>query len=263
MDYIKSMSKSRETILAKIRRKRKSFLYGTLITGASAGGFKGCEMLRFELAATEILRCEGGYADDKKADQETKYGVTNPTLKLFKEKFPEEAKGFPETVKDISRTQAKKIMRVAFYEHYKINEIRNNSLSEMLLDAVYNHDYKTFRNFAKEGLIAVMQLRGEDIEKRPRNWKDVPPFLNDCTDKEQEAFYNAFVQARIDFFEQSGYIKKYKGLKKRAAKFAGKYRAYAQKAENVREKFAGGYLAEKRQNLSWETALRAMRQERT
>lgn len=108
-----------------------------------------------------------------------------------------------------------------------------------------------------------MRLRGEDIEKRPRNWKDVPPFLNDCTNKEQEAFYNAFVQARIDFFERSGYIKKYKGLKKRAAKFAGKYRAYAQKAENVREKFAGGYLAEKRQNLSWETALRAMRQERT
>lgn len=66
MDYIKFMSKSRETILAKIRRKRKSFLYGTLIAGASAGGFKGCEMLRFELAATEILRCEGGYADDKK-----------------------------------------------------------------------------------------------------------------------------------------------------------------------------------------------------
>lgn len=130
-------------------------------------------------------------------------------------------------------------MRVAFYEHYKINEIRNNSLSEMLLDAVYNHDYKTFRNFAKEGLIAVMQLRGEDIEKRPRNWKDVPPFLNDCTDKEQEAFYNAFVQRESTFSEQSGYIKKYKGLKKRAAKFAGKYRAYAQKAENVREKFAG------------------------
>lgn len=102
-------------------------------------------------------------------------------------------------------------MRVAFYEHYKINEIRNNSLSEMLLDAVYNHDYKTFRNFAKEGLIAVMRLRGEDIEKRPRNWKDVPPFLNDCTNKEQEAFYNAFVQARIDFFERSGYIKNIRG----------------------------------------------------
>lgn len=102
-------------------------------------------------------------------------------------------------------------MRVAFYEHYKINEICNNSLSEMLLDAIYNHDYKTFRNFAKEGLIAVMRLRGEDIEKRPRNWKDVPPFLNDCTNKEQEAFYNAFVQARIDFFERSGYIKNIRG----------------------------------------------------
>lgn len=257
------MSKSRETILAKIRRKRKSFLYGTLIAGASAGGFKGCETQHFDRAAIEILRCEGGYADDRKADQETKYGITNPTLKLFKEKFPEEAAGFPETVKDISIAQAKEIMRVAFYEHYKINEIRNGSLAEMLLDAVYNHDYETFRNFAKEGLIAVMKLRGEDVEKRPRNWKDIPPFLNKCTNKEQKAFYDAFVQARIEFFERSGYIKKYTGLKKRAAKFAGKYRACIQKAETVRDGFADGCLAEKQQTVSWEAALRAMRQERT
>ena len=116
-------------------------------------------------------------------------------------------------------------MRVAFYEHYKLNELHNASLSEMLLDAVYNHDYKTFRSFAKEGLIAVMKMRGEDIEKRPRNWKEIPPFLNNCSDKEQEAFYNAFVQARIDFFERKGYINKFKGLKKRARKFAGKYRS--------------------------------------
>lgn len=50
---------------------------------------------------------------------------------------------------------------------------------------------------------------------------------------------------RESTFRTERIYKKYKGLKKRAAKFAGKYRAYAQKAENVREKFAGGYLAEK------------------
>ena len=257
------MSKSRENILAKIRRRRKNFLYGTLIAGASVGGFKGYEMLRFELAAGEILRYEGGYANSKKIDQETKYGVTNPTLKQFKKKFPQEAEGFPEEVKDISRAQAKKIMRLAFYEHYKINEINNNSLSEMLLDAIYNHDYNTFRNFAKEGLIAVMKLRGENIDNRPRNWKDVPPFLNECTNKEQEAFYNAFVQARINFFERDGYIKKYKGLKKRAAKFVGKYRRYAQNTDDVREKFSGEYQAQKQQNISWNTALRVVQQERS
>ena len=225
IDYIMYMRKSRATILEKIRRNRKNFLYGTLIAGASLGGIKGYQALRFELAALEILKSEGGYDDGTKTDQETKFGITNPTLTDFKEKFPDEAKGFPESVKNLSLPQAKTIMRVAFYEHYKLNELHNASLSEMLLDAVYNHDYKTFRSFAKEGLIAVMKMRGEDIEKRPRNWKEIPLFLNNCSDKEQEAFYNAFVQARIDFFEKKGYINKFKGLKKRARKFVGKYRS--------------------------------------
>lgn len=225
IDYIMYMKNRRETILEKIRRNRKNFLYGTLIAGASLGGVKGYQALRFELAALEILKSEGGYDDGTKTDQETKYGVTNPTLADFKEKFPDEAKGFPENIKNLSLSQAKTIMRVAFYEHYKLNELNNASLSEMLLDAVYNHDYKTFRSFAKAGLIEVMKMRGENIENRPRNWKEIPPFLNACSNKEQEAFYNAFVQARIDFFERKGYINKFKGLKKRAKKFVGKYRS--------------------------------------
>ena len=99
IDYIMYMRKSRATILEKIRRNRKSFLYGTLIAGASLGGIKGYQVLRFELAALEILKSEGGYDDGTKTDQETKFGITNPTLTDFKEKFPDEAKGFPENVK--------------------------------------------------------------------------------------------------------------------------------------------------------------------
>lgn len=224
IDYIMYMRKSRATILEKIRRNRKSFLYGTLIAGASLGGIKGCQSSHFDWAALELLISEGYYDDGTKTDQETKFGVTNTTLQDFKKKYPDDAKGFPETVKELSVFQAKTIMRVAFYEHYKLNELNNASLAEMLLDAVYNHDYSTFRNFAKEGLIAVMKMRGEDLEKRPRNWKEIPPFLNNCSNEEQEAFYNAFVQARIDFFEKKGYINKFNGLRKRAKKFVGKYR---------------------------------------
>lgn len=256
IDYIMYMRKSRATILEKIRRNRKSFLYGTLIAGASLGGVKAYQVLRFELAALEILKSEGGYDDGTKTDQETKFGVTNPTLTDFKEKFPDEAKGFPESVKNLSLPQAKTIMRVAFYEHYKLNELHNTSLSEMLLDAVYNHDYSTFRSFAKEGLIAVMKMRGEDIEKRPRNWKEVPPFLNACSDKEQEAFYNAFVQARIDFFEKKGYINKFKGLKKRARKFVGKYRSCPLSQNmDISQK-------EKQNTLHWFDAIKLAQKER-
>lgn len=214
-------------IINSIVRYKNRLLYGSLIAAATFGGMKALSLAKYEKYAVKILQREGGYADANKMDQETKYGITNPTLKSFKENFPKDAAGFPEGVKDLSLLQANKIIQLAFYEHYKINEIKNESVADMVLDAVFTHDYNTFRDFVKEGLIAVKQMRGEDIETRPRNWKDVPKFLNNCSNEEQKAFYDAMVQARIDFINQDGYIKKYKGLKKRVQQFAGKYHAEA------------------------------------
>lgn len=217
-------------ILNSIVRYKNRLLYGSLIAAATIGGMKALSSAKYEKSAVKILLREGGYADANKIDQETKFGITNPTLKSFKENFAKEAAGFPENVKDLSILQANKIIQLAFYEHYKINEIKNESVADMVLDAVFTHDYNTFRDFVKEGLIAVKQMRGEDIETRPRNWKDVPEFLNNCSTEEQKAFYDAMVQARIDFINQDGYIKKYKGLKKRVQQFAGKFHAEANSA---------------------------------
>lgn len=217
-------------IINSIVRYKNRLLYGSLIAAATIGGMKAFSLAKYEKSAAKMLLREGGYADANKIDQETKYGITNPTLTSFKQNFSQEAEGFPESVKDLSLLQANKIIRLAFYEHYKINEIKNESVADMVLDAVFTHEYNTFRGFVKEGLIAVKQMRGEDIETRPRNWKDVPEFLNNCSIEEQKAFYDAMVQARIDFINQDGYIKKYKGLKKRVQQFAGKFHAEANSA---------------------------------
>lgn len=277
--------RSDNKILNGIMRYKNRILYGSLIAAATISGGTALHLAKYEKAAIKVLLQEGGYANGDKIDQETKYGITNPTLKSFKENFAKDAKGFPETVKDLSFLQANKIIRVAFYEHYKINEIKNQSMSDMVFDAVFNHDYNTFRGFVKEGLIAVKKMRGEDIETRPRNWKDVPEFLNNCTNEEQKAFYDAMVQARIDFISKDGYIKKYKGLKKRIMRFAGKYRAEANPADNSFKestvRFAIDYTAPKapltepsrfnddhqtgklaKGNISWEQAMKAANQNR-
>lgn len=227
------MKKNLSQITEKIRRYKNRILYGSLIAGAAAAGPSMAKLVRFQSSAIKILMNEGAYADSTKIERETKFGVTNPTLQAFKKSYPKEAEGYPKTVQNLSVFQANKLIRIAFYEHYKIDEIKNKSLADMLLDAVYNHEYQTFRGFVKEGLIAVKKMRHEDIETRPRNWKDVPDFLNKCNSDEQKKFYDTFVQKRIDFLNREGYLKKYKGLKKRAAKFAGKYRAYLRKQTNT------------------------------
>ena len=277
--------RSDNKVLNGIIRYKNRILYGSLIAAATISGGTALHLAKYEKAALKVLFQEGGYANGDKIDQETKYGITNPTLKSFKENFAKDAEGFPDTVKDLSFLQANKIIRVAFYEHYKINEIKNQSMSDMVFDAVFNHDYNTFRGFVKEGLIAVKKMRGEDIETRPRNWKDVPEFLNNCTNEEQKAFYDAMVQARIDFISKDGYIKKYKGLKKRIMRFAGKYRAEANPADNsLKDKavrfavnyakqkdplvqatrFTDGYQAGKlaKGNISWEQAMKVANQSR-
>lgn len=279
------MEKNRQSILEKIRRHKNRILYGGLIVGASFGGAEIAKLAKYEMSAVKILFNEGGYASKDKIDQETKFGVTEPTLTSFKKKHPEDAKDYPEAVKDLSVIQANRIIRIAFYEHYKINEINNQSLANMVLDAVYNHEYETFRGFVKEGLIAVKRMRHEDIETRPRNWRDVPEFLNQCSKSEQKTFYDSMVQARIDFINRNGYIKKYKGLKRRVMNFAGKFEAYIppqktspeQRALAYLDKYAteknptyqasrfvnGYHKASNKPDISWEMALKGLGNQRT
>ena len=241
-------------IFDKFRQYKRKVLLGMLIAGTTITGGTALHKLvkerakdkmelrelspeqrdkasheRFMRISADILREEGGYGTALIIDQETHYGVTNPTLQSFIEKFPEQARNLSTTnLKKIKKEDALLIMEHAFFKQYKIDQIENESVAAMLLDIAYNHDYETMRKFTKEGLISVMKLRHLDAADRPRNWKDIPDFLNNCSFAEQKAFYDATVQARIDFMNRPGYIKKYNGLKKRAYKFVNGYQAHTQ-----------------------------------
>lgn len=174
---------------------------------------------RFEKFANELLGEEGGYATKKQIDQETHYGVINSTLESFKDIYPEHASEMPKKLKDLTKENAKTIIRVGFYDQYKIGQIENDLIAEMILDITYNHSYKTMREFVKEGLNAVITSRGQDTISRPKNWIDIPEFINECTPKERQLFYKTTAKARHDMLSQPGYIKEFRGLLKRAGKF--------------------------------------------
>lgn len=175
---------------------------------------------RFNRFAKELLHEEGGYATKKDVDQETHYGVINSTLKSFKEAYPEHAIDMPNKLKDLTKENAKTIMRVGFYDQYKIGEIENDLIAEMILDITYNHSYKTMRSFVKDGLNAVIISRGQDTMNRPKNWIEIPEFINECTPQERQIFYKTTAKARHDMINKPGYIQKFRGLIKRANKFS-------------------------------------------
>lgn len=175
---------------------------------------------RFDNFAKELLHEEGGYATKEKIDQETHYGVIKSTLESFKKTYPEHAKTMPNKLKDLTKENAKTIIRVGFYDQYKIGKIENDLIAEMILDITYNHSYKTMREFVKQGLNAVITSRGQDTTSRPKNWIDIPEFINECTPQERQIFYKTTAKARHDMLSKPGYIKKFKGLIKRASKFS-------------------------------------------
>ncbi|MGN0913377.1 MAG: glycosyl hydrolase 108 family protein [Alphaproteobacteria bacterium] len=179
---------------------------------------------RFKNVAAALLGEEGGYATKKQIDQETHYGVINSTLENFKKNYPKYADQMPEKLKDLTKENALTIIRVGFYEQYKIDQIKNESIAKLMLDIAYNHDYETMRGFLKQGYCAVLEYRGEDIEKRPRNLKDMPEFVNSCNNKEGKIFVNAIKDARLKFLDRKlkenpdAYQKYEKGLRKRYRK---------------------------------------------
>ncbi|MBO5442897.1 MAG: hypothetical protein J6A33_03815 [Alphaproteobacteria bacterium] len=176
---------------------------------------------RFKNVAAALLGEEGGYATKKQIDQETHFGVINSTLENFKKNYPKYADQMPEKLKDLTKENALTIIRVGFYEQYKIDRIENESVAKLMLDVAYNHDYETMRGFLKQGYCAVLKHRGENEDKRPKNLRDMPEFVNNCNNTEGEIFVNAIKDARLKFLDKKlkenpeAYQKYEKGLRNR------------------------------------------------
>ena len=234
----KSKTKDIHSLKEKaIRTGKKAILWGSA-TAALAGGIKlksvhddykeqkdlhenHPELVKkvlqdklFNQFMEELYEKEGGYAGKEFDGHETNYGVIEKTLEDFNKQHPEFK--YPKDVKKLKQNQAKTIAKVAFFEQYKIGNIKSDKVAEMILDMTYNHSYKTIREFMKEGAIAVMKHQGKDTSQRPRQFRHVIDFIGHkgydrenpeqakpLTDEETFIFHKAVANARCDYMEKN------------------------------------------------------------
>lgn len=193
---------------------------------------------RFDKVLDETFKKEGGLGatakevEELKAegkdvgiiDQLTNYGVIESTLKGFKKQFPKIAKDYPESVKDLSQDQAKKIIEHAFYKQYKTNKIENESLAVMVFDISYNHSYKTFKKFIDDGIKEVEKGRKTKTDKKDLDsWNEKVAYINKCSNTELKTLYDKVAKDRLAFMKD-GRVKKFKGIIGRAEGYVGAFK---------------------------------------
>ncbi len=94
----------------------------------------------FERVLAKTWKEEGGYEDDKKKiDAPTNFGIRQNTLDRFKKAHPNKAVNFPKHVKNLTRDQARLIVRIDFFDYYRIAELKSEPLQETLFDTFFNH----------------------------------------------------------------------------------------------------------------------------
>ncbi|MDD4556366.1 MAG: glycosyl hydrolase 108 family protein [Alphaproteobacteria bacterium] len=184
---------------------------------------------RFERIITETFQKEGGFGTTKKEaeklrangekvaviDQATNFGVTEPLLQNLRDMFPEKYGKLPKKVKDLKKKEAVLVMDY-FYESFHSHRIENESLSQMLFDASYNHTPKTFRKFLQKALDSVEKKRDEKTDKKlTKSWSGKVNYLNSCDDKELKLFYDSFAKERLAFMKD-GRVKEFTGIITRA-----------------------------------------------
>ena len=177
---------------------------------------------KFQRLLTKIFEEEGGYATKGQIDQETNFGIINTTYSAFKKQYPTDAKNMPKKLIDLKKNDASTIIKKAFFEHYRIDEVKNESVSCMLLDICYNHTTKTRNGFAKSGVDAVFENHGDLDMQKPQGWSQTINFINECDDDKLECFYNEVAESRVDFMED-GRVDKFVGLITRAKKYLNKF----------------------------------------
>lgn len=164
----------------------------------------------------------GGYKKVGKIDQETNYGLTNPTLQLMKKQYAS-LKDVPSNVADLSYGDAEKVY-FAYYTHYKLDKVKNDDLAEMLMDIYVNHSYTTANEFLDAGYREVLKKRGSEIPKGKafNIWNAGYKKINKFTQAETSLLYKTIAGERKKFLHRPGYVKEFKGLLQRADKYAAR-----------------------------------------
>ena len=185
----------------------------------------------FEKFTAEVFESEGGYADAKKIDQPTNMGIIQSTLNAFWKQHPDEARKakFPQTVKQLTRNQAKLIYKKQYFEHYRIADYRNESIALLIYDMYVNHAPATVESFVNQGLKAARK-KGADV-KPIKTTKDRVEQVNKLADEPEaeKAFHDMLNKERRFLMYKNTVLKAAKksrfanGLKNRANKYKDTY----------------------------------------
>ena len=185
----------------------------------------------FEKFTAEVFESEGGYADAKKIDQPTNMGIIQSTLNAFWKQYPDEARKakFPQTVKQLTKNQAKLIYKKQYFEHYRIADYRNESIALLIYDMYVNHAPATVESFVNQGLKAARK-KGADV-KPIKTTKDRIEQVNKLAyePEAEKAFYDMLNKERRFLMHKNTVLKAAnksrfaKGLKNRANKYKDTY----------------------------------------
>lgn len=147
-------------------------------------------MANFEKFAGRLLVLEGGYVNNP-ADRggPTKYGVILATWKAHGWDKDNDGDIDDEDIKKLTPEDAKYIAKKIFWDHFKADEIKNQSLAEFIVDWGYNSGTGT----AARKLQQALGVAADGVIGRQT--------LAALNSANQKQLFEKLKQARIDFIE--------------------------------------------------------------
>jgi len=148
-------------------------------------------MAEFEKYIDKLLALEGGFAKQKNdKGGATKYGVTLLTWKQFGHDKDGDGDIDEEDIKLLSHEDAKSIAKRIFWDYFKADQIRNQSIAEFIAD----WGYHSGRTSIAMKVQALLGLKADGI------FGNIT--LGKINSSNQEELFNRLKQARLDFVKR-------------------------------------------------------------
>ncbi len=145
-------------------------------------------MAEFEKYIDKLLALEGGYAKLKNdKGGATKYGVTLQTWKEFGYDKDGDADIDEEDIKKLTPEEAKMIAKNVFWDYFKADQIKNQSIAEFIADWGYHSGRTTIAKKVQ----TLLGLKADGIFGTIT--------LNRINSLEQGQLFNLLKLARLDF----------------------------------------------------------------
>ena len=157
---------------------------------------------RFDTLYERLHGREGGYVNHPNDyGGETNLGITKETLGAYQAQHGGLGDGGKNVdIKSLTREQAKTVYKKAFYDHYRIGEIKDNVLAEDVFDLHANSKPTTASKILQKSINdAVPEAK---LEVDGRIGTKTIGALNDATPKQRHRIHESINQNRAEFYKK-------------------------------------------------------------